>query len=231
MASFRNAGPVEHRLRAILQLGNQSSSDRGGRCAQRSRADSWRESRFETDLDKARASKHLRRRGVVMRHAAVDRPGRLDRNEGPKCLRFDRSQSTFVIAFSTHLRRKGTAMSEKSETAILAGGCFWPAQELRRHREGVISPASATPARRMTTPPPITIRVTPRRSRSPSIPRVPPTGTSSSSSSRSTDPTLARSLSAPTTAPRSSVCVTSSAGSPRTRSPMPTPQASGPARS
>ena len=30
-------------------------------------------------------------------------------------------------------------MSEKSETAILAGGCFWPAQELLRHREGVIS--------------------------------------------------------------------------------------------
>jgi peptide-methionine (S)-S-oxide reductase len=26
-----------------------------------------------------------------------------------------------------------------SETAILAGGCFWPAQELLRHREGVIS--------------------------------------------------------------------------------------------
>jgi peptide-methionine (S)-S-oxide reductase len=26
-----------------------------------------------------------------------------------------------------------------SETAILAGGCFWPAQELLRHREGVLS--------------------------------------------------------------------------------------------
>jgi methionine-S-sulfoxide reductase len=30
-------------------------------------------------------------------------------------------------------------MSENIETAILAGGCFWPAQELLRHREGVIS--------------------------------------------------------------------------------------------
>jgi len=30
-------------------------------------------------------------------------------------------------------------MGGNSETAILAGGCFWPAQELLRHREGVIS--------------------------------------------------------------------------------------------
>jgi methionine-S-sulfoxide reductase len=30
-------------------------------------------------------------------------------------------------------------MSDSAETAILAGGCFWPAQELLRHREGVIS--------------------------------------------------------------------------------------------
>ena len=30
-------------------------------------------------------------------------------------------------------------MSENTETAILAGGCFWPAQELLRHRRGVIS--------------------------------------------------------------------------------------------
>jgi peptide-methionine (S)-S-oxide reductase len=30
-------------------------------------------------------------------------------------------------------------MSDKTETAILAGGCFWPAQELLRHRDGVIS--------------------------------------------------------------------------------------------
>ena len=30
-------------------------------------------------------------------------------------------------------------MSDRTETAILAGGCFWPAQELLRHRVGVIS--------------------------------------------------------------------------------------------
>jgi peptide-methionine (S)-S-oxide reductase len=30
-------------------------------------------------------------------------------------------------------------MSEKTETAILAGGCFWPAQQLLRHCEGVLS--------------------------------------------------------------------------------------------
>lgn len=30
-------------------------------------------------------------------------------------------------------------MSEHTETAILAGGCFWPAQELLRHRPGVIA--------------------------------------------------------------------------------------------
>ena len=30
-------------------------------------------------------------------------------------------------------------MSGGAETAILAGGCFWPAQELLRRREGVIS--------------------------------------------------------------------------------------------
>ena len=30
-------------------------------------------------------------------------------------------------------------MSENTETAILAGGCFWPAQELLRQRDGVIS--------------------------------------------------------------------------------------------
>ena len=29
-------------------------------------------------------------------------------------------------------------MSENTETAILAGGCFWPAQQLLRHRTGVI---------------------------------------------------------------------------------------------
>src|SRR5215467_13243593 len=32
-----------------------------------------------------------------------------------------------------------SAMSENTETAILAGGCFWPAQELPRTRDGVIA--------------------------------------------------------------------------------------------
>jgi peptide-methionine (S)-S-oxide reductase len=31
------------------------------------------------------------------------------------------------------------AVSARTETAIVAGGCFWPAQELLRHRAGVIS--------------------------------------------------------------------------------------------
>jgi peptide-methionine (S)-S-oxide reductase len=39
---------------------------------------------------------------------------------------------------ATHLAGRA-AMSEDAETAILAGGCFWPAQELLRHRNGVIS--------------------------------------------------------------------------------------------
>jgi peptide-methionine (S)-S-oxide reductase len=30
-------------------------------------------------------------------------------------------------------------MSDNAETAILAGGCFWPAQQLLRMRDGVIS--------------------------------------------------------------------------------------------
>jgi peptide-methionine (S)-S-oxide reductase len=30
-------------------------------------------------------------------------------------------------------------MSENTETAVVAGGCFWPAQELLRHRDGVVS--------------------------------------------------------------------------------------------
>src|SRR5437763_12251205 len=37
------------------------------------------------------------------------------------------------------LRIKESAMSDNTETAILAGGCFWGVQELLRQREGVIS--------------------------------------------------------------------------------------------
>ena len=127
--------------------------------------------------------------------------------------------------------RSEDRMSENTETAILAGGCFWPAQELLRHRTESSPPAPATPAGRTTTRPPTIIRVTPRRSRSRSIPREPPTGPFSSSSSRSTGPTLAKSWSAPTTVPRSSIPATSSAKSPWTRLPTPAPPACGPARS
>jgi peptide methionine sulfoxide reductase MsrA len=31
-------------------------------------------------------------------------------------------------------------MSENTETAILSGGCLWPAQELLRHRNGCRMP-------------------------------------------------------------------------------------------
>jgi peptide-methionine (S)-S-oxide reductase len=46
-----------------------------------------------------------------------------------------------VLGFlaADHIDEGRTAMSENTETAILAGGCFWPAQELLRHRDGVIS--------------------------------------------------------------------------------------------
>src|SRR3954452_4979083 len=46
------------------------------------------------------------------------------------------------IAFEhtdTELRSKETTMSDTTETAILAGGCFWGVQELLRRRDGVIS--------------------------------------------------------------------------------------------
>jgi peptide-methionine (S)-S-oxide reductase len=43
-----------------------------------------------------------------------------------------------LLAFNTNFGGR-TAMTERTETAILAGGCFWPAQELLRHRDGVIS--------------------------------------------------------------------------------------------
>ena len=35
--------------------------------------------------------------------------------------------------------KKGDAMTENTETAILAGGCYWITQELMRHCEGLVS--------------------------------------------------------------------------------------------
>jgi peptide-methionine (S)-S-oxide reductase len=40
---------------------------------------------------------------------------------------------------NTALRRKDSAMSENTETAILAGGCFWGLQDLLRQRDGITS--------------------------------------------------------------------------------------------
>ena len=40
---------------------------------------------------------------------------------------------------STELERKDHAMSSETETAILAGGCYWTMQQLLRERDGVIS--------------------------------------------------------------------------------------------
>ena len=122
-------------------------------------------------------------------------------------------------------------MSENTETAILAGGCFWPAQELLRHRDGVISTRVGYTGGENDNP---TADNHPGHAEAVEVifdPGGPPTGTFSSSSSRYTGPTLAKSWSAPTTAPRSSIPATSSARSPRTRSPTPTPPACGPARS
>ncbi len=107
-------------------------------------------------------------------------------------------------------------MSESTETAILAGAVSGPRRSCCATAPESSPPASATPAGKTTTRPPAAIRVTPRRSRSSSIPGGPATGTSWSSSSRSTGPTWPKGWSAPTTAPRSSIPATSSAGSPRT---------------
>ena len=124
-------------------------------------------------------------------------------------------------------------MSDKTETAILAGGCFWGVQELLRHRDGVISTRVGYTGGENDHP---TYRNHPGHAEAVEIvfdPERSPTGTSSSSSSRSTTrrPRTARATtSAPATARRSSTRATSSARSPRTRSPTSTRQASGPAR-
>ena len=122
-------------------------------------------------------------------------------------------------------------MSDNTETAILAGGCFWPAQELLRHRDGVISTRVGYTGGENDNP---TDGNHPGHAEAVEIVFDP-----ERISYRDLlefffqihRPTLANGLSAPTTAPRSSIRATSSARSPRARSPTPTPQASGPARS
>src|SRR3954468_3171864 len=49
------------------------------------------------------------------------------------------SCSAAAGATDTELRIKERPMSDNTETAILAGGCFWGVQELLRRRDGVIS--------------------------------------------------------------------------------------------
>jgi Peptide methionine sulfoxide reductase len=122
-----------------------------------------------------------------------------------------------------------TAMGKNTETAILAGGCFWPAQELLRHRDGVISTRVGYTGGENENP---TAGNHPGHAEAVEVifdPERTSTGTSWSSSSRPTGPTLAKELSVPIIAPRSSISATSSARSPRTRSP--TPRTSGAPRS
>ena len=77
-------------------------------------------------------------------------------------------------------------MSENTETAILAGGCFWGVEELLRHRDGVISTRVGYTGGENEHPTYRNHPVTPRRWRSSSTLSGSPTGTSWSSSSRST---------------------------------------------
>ena len=122
-------------------------------------------------------------------------------------------------------------MSDNAETAILAGGCFWPAQELLRHREGVISTRVGYTGGENDNP---TDEDHPGHAEAVEIVFDP-----ERISYRGLlefffqihRPDLGDASSAPAIAPRSSIRPTSSARSPRTRSPTSTPQASGPARS
>ena len=126
-------------------------------------------------------------------------------------------------------------MSETTETAILAGGCFWGMQDLIRKRPGVISHPGRLHRRRR----PQRDLPQPRHPRRGHRDRLRPradlaTATCSSSSSRST--TRRRRTARATTSGssyRSAIfyTTTSRSGSPRTPSPTSTPPASGPARS
>ncbi len=124
-------------------------------------------------------------------------------------------------------------MSENTETAILAGGCYWATQELMRaRREGVISiragwtggesdnPTEENPGGHAEA---LEIVFDPDRVSYREILEL--------FFQRSTAPTSMNARSAPSIARRSSARSTSSARSPRRRSPTSTPQACGPARS
>ena len=60
-------------------------------------------------------------------------------------------------------------MSQETEKAILAGGCFWGMQDLIRKRPGVISTRVGYTGGDVITPPIATTGAMPKRSRSPSI--------------------------------------------------------------
>jgi Peptide methionine sulfoxide reductase len=93
-------------------------------------------------------------------------------------------------------------MSDNAGTAVLAGGCFWIMQQLLRDRDGITSTRVGWTGGENDHPTEEN-NATPRRLRSPSIRSGFPIGTYSSSSFRSTGPTLANALSAPATARRS----------------------------
>jgi hypothetical protein len=122
-------------------------------------------------------------------------------------------------------------MSENTETAILSGGCFWPAQELLRHRDGVISTRVGYTGGENDNP---TTENHPGHAEAVEVTFDP-----ARTSYRAIlefffqihRPDLGEGWSAPTTVPKSSIRATSSARSQRTRSPTPTPQACGTARS
>ena len=57
-------------------------------------------------------------------------------------------------------------MTTNTETAILAGGCFWGMQDLLRRYPGVLQRASATPAAMYRMPLIATMATTPKRSKS-----------------------------------------------------------------
>ena len=61
-------------------------------------------------------------------------------------------------------------MTDKSERAVLAGGCFWGVQDLIRCQRGVLSTRVGYTGGEVRDAPTATMAPTPRRSRSSSIP-------------------------------------------------------------